>query len=468
MIRYFLFAIAISIALLTATVAQPLLFISTKNQTFQLNKRPYYFVGTNYWYGSLLGLEKDKTRGVQRLRNELDFLKANGVTNLRLMAGAEGSGMINGVERVGPALQTERGKFDASVLNGLDLVLAEMGKRGMTAVIFFSNNWEWSGGFLQYVIWREIVPPDMRTQKLTWNQLRDMGARFYVCSECREDYLKQVLFVMERTNTFSGVKYTDDPTIMAWEIANEPRPMRPGANELYAQFIRDAAAEIKSRDKNHLVTIGHEGSIGTESMELFERVHSDPNIDYLTIHIWPKNLGWMENAVGKSVRYIEDHIKVAERLKKPLVIEEFGFPRDAVTQGRGDAGKKRVQNREEKNHPVTEAVTPLLRKEGSLSSPVATQIQKDVNFIPGSPTSLRDAYYRKIFLYVGKDVAGANFWAFGGTARPIEGQVLWKRGDEWMGDPPMEEQGLNSVFDVDRSTWEVIRDAARSLLLRRR
>ena len=437
--------LAIIIASSINIAAPSSLFVSTRNQLFQLNNRPYYFVGTNYWYGSLLGLEKDKKRGVERLRKELDFLKANGLTNLRLMAGAEGSGMINGVERVGPALQMERGKFDSSVLAGLDLVLAEMGKRRMKAVVFFSNNWEWSGGFLQYVIWRGIVPPDMRERKLTWDELRDMGARFYVCWECKADYLKHVNFVLDRTNSITGLKYTDDPTIMAWEIANEPRPMRPSANELYAQFIRDVTAEIKSRDKNHLVTIGHEGSIGTESMELFERVHSDPNIDYLTIHIWPKNWGWMEEgkSVEKSVQYIENHIVVAKRLKKPLVIEEFGFPRDAVTLGRGDAA--------------------IVGKGGGENGTIQNPKSKIQNLAPGSPTSLRDAYYRTVLSYVGKDIAGANFWAFGGTARPISGQTFWKRGDEWMGDPPMEEQGLNSVFDVDRSTWAVIRTTGRRI-----
>jgi len=436
LIRKGLIILVVIIAGFTEIPAQASAFISVNNRTFQLNQRPYNFIGTNYWYGSLLGLEEDKKRGVERLRNELDFLKANGVTNLRLMAGAEGAGVINGVERVGPALQTELGKFDEHALDGLDLILAEMAKRDMKAVIFFSNNWEWSGGFLQYLIWNELVPPGMRTEKLTWDQLRDMGARFYVCYECKAGYFKQMRFVLDRTNKITGVKYTDDPTIMAWEIANEPRPMRPGANELYVQFIRDAAAEIKSRDKNHLVTIGHEGSIGTESMELFERVHADPNVDYLTIHIWPKNWGWLEEgkALKKSVQYIEDHVVVARRLNKPLVIEEFGLPRDV----------------------------PLRRGEGENGS-IQNPKSKIQNVEPGSPTSLRDAYYRKIFSYVGKDVTGANFWAFGGTARPIKGQIFWKRGDQWMGDPPMEEQGLNSVFDVDRSTWNVIRAASRGL-----
>ena len=56
--------------------------ISVKDQQFILNNQPYYFVGANYWYGGLLPLEKDKSKGIDRLRKELDFLKAHGITNL--------------------------------------------------------------------------------------------------------------------------------------------------------------------------------------------------------------------------------------------------------------------------------------------------------------------------------------------------------------------------------------------------
>ena len=407
-------------------------FVSVKDHSFRLNGKPHYFVGTNYWYGSLLGLEKDRTRGVERLQKELDFLKRNGVTNLRLMAGAEGSGMINGVMRVGPPLQPALGTFDERVLDGLDLLLAEMAKRDMKAVIFLSNNWEWSGGFQQYVDWSGLVPRELKGRRLTWDELRDMVGRFYVCRECKNAYLKQVHFVLDRRNTITGRKYIDEPAIMAWELANEPRPMWPALGERYAEWIREVAAEIKSLDRNHLLTIGHEGSIGTESMEVFERIHRDPNVDYLTIHIWAKNWQWytgnkFAEAFPKAISYIDQHVEIAQRLNKPLVIEEFGLPRDVVRSSRNRRGEAEVS----------------------------------LSLDPSSPTKLRDEYYRRIFAYVGGYVAGANFWAFGGSARPVKGQVFWKTGDEYMGDPPMEEQGLNTVFDSDRGTWLVIRAAAR-------
>ncbi len=405
-------------------------FVKVKNGQLFLGGKPYYFIGTNYWYGSLLGLEKDKKRGAERLRRELDFLKANGVVNLRVMAGAEGAGLINGVMRVGPPLQPVQGKFNTEVLDGLDLLLFEMGKREMKAVIFFSNNWEWSGGFQQYLVWNKRISKDMETRKLTWDELRDAVSKFYGCVPCKAAYKEQIGVVMNRTNKFSKKRYTDDPAIMAWELANEPRPMRPSANDDYKKWIRETAALIKSKDKNHLVVIGHEGSVGTEGMEIFEEIHADPNIDYLTIHIWAKNWNWFRgdklaedfpNALGKAVNYINEHLAIAKKLNKPLVVEEFGLPRDAQS------------------------------------------------FDIDSSVSLRDAYYEKIFSLLAENakangnLAGANFWAFGGAARPIKNQVFWKKGDDYMGDPPMEEQGLNTVFDSDKTTWAIINKYSKML-----
>lgn len=228
--------------------------MTVRGHQFYANGKPYYFVGTNYWYGGLLGLEKDKKRGVERLRKELDFLKANGVTNLRLMAGAEGSGPLNGVTRVGPPLQPERAKFDESVLEGLDLILAEMAKRKMRAVIFFSNNWEWSGGFQQYLIWNGIISKEWLTKKPTWDELRDLTAKFYSCDPCMDAYTQQVVLLLRRTNSMTKKRYIDDPTIFAWELANEPRPMRPAAIADYKVWIEDTAEMIQRLDHNHLVT----------------------------------------------------------------------------------------------------------------------------------------------------------------------------------------------------------------------
>lgn len=413
--------IAIFFLLLFQANAQS--FVERKGEQFFLNGKPYYYIGANYWFGSVLALQKDKSRGIERLRKELDFLRSKGITNLRVLAAAEGEGLVNGVERVGPPLQTAKGKFNESVLNGLDVLLAEMDKRNMKAVLFLSNNWEWSGGFLQYLRWNNLIDEATFRRKLSWDEMRDYVSKFYTCDECKKDYLKQVEFILNHTNKINGKKYINEPAVMAWELANEPRPMRPSSNDAYKKWISDVAAFIKSKDKNHLVTLGHEGYMGTESLDLFEQVHADKNVDYLTIHIWPKNWSWFQTAtmaqdlpqvISKTQDYINQHVAVAEKLHKPLVIEEFGLPRD--------------------NHSF------------------------DIN----ATTNLRDQYYQYIFSRWKQSfdnngvIAGANFWAYGGLAKPIKGQTFWKQGDDYMGDPPMEEQGLNSVFNSDASTWNVI------------
>ena len=38
-----------------------------------------------------------------------------------------------------------------------------------------------------------------------------------------------------------------------------------------------------------------------------------------------------------------------------------------------------------------------------------------------------------------------------------------KGGDDYMADPPPEEQGLNTVFDQDKSTWNVIQSFTKRL-----
>ena len=55
-------------------------------------------------------------------------------------------------------------------------------------------------------------------------------------------------------------------------------------------------------------------------------------------------------------------------------------------------------------------------------------------------------------------VAGVNLWGWGGYAEPAH--RAWEPGDDYTGDPAQEDQGLNSVFATDKSTLEIIREAA--------
>lgn len=114
-------------------------------------------------------------------------------------------------------------------------------------------------------------------------------------------------------------------------------------------------------------------------------------------------------AKKNTEEYINNHLAIARKLNKPLVFEEFGLPRNGF------------------------------------------------QFTPQSAVTFRDEYYDFAFTRVLQSVkekdglAGANFWAFSGTGKPnpSRDKNMWQGGDDYLGDPPQEAQGLNSVFATD-------------------
>lgn len=401
-------------------------FAKVENNHFVVNDQPYYFVGTNFWYGAILGSTGDGGNRA-RLITELNFLKENGIINLRVLIGSDGS---NGVpSKVEPTLQIKAGLYNDTIFDGLDFLMSELGKRNMKAVLFFTNSWEWSGGYSQYLNWagkgKNPVP-----SVDGWPVYMDYVKQYAGCAECRQMLKNHIKHVISRTNRYTKKKYTEDLAIFSWQIGNEPRAFSNENKPLFVAWLKDISSYIKSLDKNHMVSIGSEGFHGCEDdMSLFEQIHSDKNIDYLTMHIWPKNWGWMDvknmsgtlqKCIDSTAVYMNNHMAVARKLGKPIVVEEFGFPRDHHRYDLKDS------------------------------------------------TSLRDAYYSSVFDIILKalksnDVlAGCNFWAWGGMARPNPKHIYWVKGDDYLGDPAQEEQGLNAVFNTD-ATVKLVRKYAQNM-----
>ena len=118
-------------------------FINVNGKQFIRDGKPYYFLGTNFWYGMNLG-SSGQGGDRDRLLRELDHLKKIGVKNLRVMGASEGPDTEPW--RMRPALQVAPGEYNEEVLDGLDFLLAEMGKRDMVAIMCMNNFWPWSGG----------------------------------------------------------------------------------------------------------------------------------------------------------------------------------------------------------------------------------------------------------------------------------------------------------------------------------
>lgn len=400
-------------------------FITTDGTSIIKDSRPYYFIGTNLWYAPILGSTGEGGNRI-RLQKELDILKEIGVENIRILAGAD-AGSIN-ANSVRPYLQPEPGVLNDTLLIGLDYTLAELEKRGMTTVIYLTNSWDWSGGYGFYL--RECGYGDSpNASGEGYNRYVEYSADFVRDEAAKELYYKHVKNIVSRTNSITGRKYCNEPSIMAWQICNEPRPFAKDNKKEFADWISETAKLIKSIDKNHLVSTGSEGLYGCETdEELCKQIHSDKNIDYLTIHIWPLNWGWASrtepdsgiyNACKKAGLYIARHIEMSRNINKPLVIEEFGYSR------------------------------------------------KGNRYSLDADTKSRDIFYKYIFGHIETSrnesgaVAGCNFWGWGGSGRPDS--LVWSMGNDYLCDPPHEPQGWYSVFDCDSSTIKAIKESTDKL-----
>lgn len=394
-------------------------FVKVVDGHFQRNGKPYYYVGTNFWYGAILGSEG---RGGNRelLCQELDDMKAMGIDNLRILVGSDGEeGVLTKVE---PTLQKAPGVYNDTILAGLDYLLMEMGKRDMVAVLYLNNSWEWSGGYGFYLEHAgEGVAP--RPNEDGYPAFMNFMRKYATSEKAHKLFYDYVRFIISRTNRYTNVAYVDDPAIMSWQIGNEPRAFGKEELQPFTNWLKEASALIRSLDKNHLISIGTEGAWGCEGdYETYEKISSDPNIDYCNIHIWPYNWSWakpdrliedLPAACDSTKQYIDRHIEICDRLNKPLVMEEFGYPRDGF------------------------------------------------KFDKKTSTKGRDGYYKYVFSLVadnaekGGKFAGCNFWAWGGRANPQHEQ--WLPGDDYTGDPAQEAQGLNSVFSTDTTTLEIVK-----------
>ena len=408
-------------------------FVTVRDGCFTLRGRPYFFIGANLWYGCYIS-DAALSGGRQRLVRELDRLQGIGVTNIRLLAGSETSPLVGAIAR---GITRAPRDWDEELLRGLDFCLAEMAKRDMRAVLFLSNYWQWSGGFSQYVRWvtGETIPdPDQPAMaKGNWSRFIKFSARFYTTPAANQLYLDYISRLIRRRNTVNGRLYRDDPAIMTWELANEPRPGADGAVSRVPDFCRwvdETGRFIHAHDPNHLVCTGSEGIHGgLDKPDVFVKAHETPAIDYVTVHMWLKNWGWLkdpqlsaeyEMAAGKARDHVEQHTVLATNtLHKPLTLEEFGLPRDHE------------------------------------------------QYTPDSPTTARDDYFQQMFAQVadscktGRALQGANFWTWGGEGRAGTGKSY--SAATLTGDPFCEPQGLNSIFDTDESTLAIIAQANNKL-----
>eukprot|EP01024_Parvocaulis_polyphysoides_P028784 TRINITY_DN25998_c0_g2_i1.p1 TRINITY_DN25998_c0_g2~~TRINITY_DN25998_c0_g2_i1.p1 ORF type:complete len:566 (-),score=68.07 TRINITY_DN25998_c0_g2_i1:747-2444(-) len=229
-------------------------------------------------------------------------------------------------------LQYSPGTYDQNTLYGLDVVLDMAAQRNLKVILTFVNNW------------RDV---DSKSNYVEWSGTS--GDDFYYDENTKNMFKNHMQFMVNRENSVNGVKYRDDPTILAWNLINELRSDNPECGPDCGQYIQswldEMAAFLKSIDPNHMITVGEEGFYGwysgkehvnpdawngkshtwsMKSGQNFVPNHSGRGIDFAATHIWVDNWEIMYDDQSFFSSWIQEHANDARALNKPLVIEEFG------------------------------------------------------------------------------------------------------------------------------------------------
>ncbi|KAL5700128.1 mannan endo-1,4-beta-mannosidase [Ranunculus cassubicifolius] len=313
-------------------------FITTNSTNFVIKgaedeSSPLYVNGWNsYWLMEESVWENSRIR-VSKMLNKGSQM---GMTVCRTWAFSDG--------KAPNSLQTSAGVFDERVFQGLDYVIVEARKHGIRLILSLVNNLNAFGGKDQYVKW---------AQDAGYN-LTSSTDSFFSHPTIKDYYKNYIKAILTRKNSISGVKYSEEPAIFAWELMNEPRCVSSSSAPVLQSWITEMAAFIKSLDKNHLVTVGLEGFYGHSSSTEKSAVNpgkwagllgSDfiqnsaiQNIDFASAHAYPDN--WIPNAdLDEKASYlshwVDSHVMDGENiLKKPVLFTEIGSSFHNGKQGR--------------------------------------------------------------------------------------------------------------------------------------
>ena len=297
-------------------------FVTTRGGELRLDGKPFRFAGTNCYY-----LHQQSHYMIDAVLNDA---AAMGLAVVRAWAFADGTG--------DSALQPKPYSSNETAFDSLDYAVHKAGELGLRLVLPLVNNWPDYGGMQTYVKWFLDLPDDSYGEGLNHD-------RFYTEPAIKTCYKAYARTVTQRRNRYTGLRYCDDPTIMAFELANEPRCRSDKSGATLLAWAREMSTHVKALAPRQLVAVGDEGFYGQAGHAdypysdyegvLWKKLVALPAVDYGTVHVYPQN--WGETSGSKpgtdttqwGTQWIKDHLADGRALGKPVVVEEFGLQIDA-------------------------------------------------------------------------------------------------------------------------------------------
>ncbi|SPO02591.1 probable Probable mannan endo-1,4-beta-mannosidase C [Cephalotrichum gorgonifer] len=312
-------------------------FVTVKDGKFQLDGKNFYFAGSNAYYFPF-GEQADAEKGLVAAKDAgLNVFRTWGFNDKNATYDPEGLPKYGGEGAGATEVIFQLWEDGKPTLNieGFDKVVNAATKAGVKLIVAFTNNWADYGGM------------DMYTVNLG-GQYHDDFYRLPVIKAAFKNYVKAFV-----------TRYKNSPTIMAWEIANEPRCGADGVRnlprsedctvELVSGWIDEMSTFIKSIDPHHLVTWGGEGGFNIDSDDWayngadggdFDHEIALKNIDFGVFHSYPD---WWSKTVEWTNQWIRDHAESGRKAGKPVVHEEYGWLTPEARESNGKPAQNQTR-----------------------------------------------------------------------------------------------------------------------------
>jgi len=257
-------------------------FVTRSGSTLQLNGNTFKFAGGNLEDAALWRSSASVTPAIQYYPSHYQIDDA--------MATAQEMGLT--VMRVWEfatygctaCMEPSEGVFNENALRQMDYIVYSASAHGIRLVLPFSNQCCGLGNDILSG-WAGVPT-----------------SQFYSSATTLSYYETTLSTILNRTNTYSGVAYRNDPAVMAWETGNE-------MDAAPAAWTQTVASYIKDVDGNHLVMDGNTASVQS----------GEPGVDVYTRHYYGSNSGLWWNSSSANA---------AGALGRAFVVGEYGWNQD--------------------------------------------------------------------------------------------------------------------------------------------
>lgn len=261
-------------------------FVTRSGSSLLLNGQSFRFSGANiYWLGltdhpttsNPIQVPSGNTKAGQ-VSTDVNYPTQFQIYDALQTAHTMGATIVRSfaVESVGCSLCIEPslGLFNNRAFKTIDYAIQQAQMDGIKLILPLVDNWwYYTGGKHTFTDWERDANEE----------------HFYSNTKVIADFEVYISHILNHVNTYTGVVYKNDPTIMAWETGNE----------LSAPYnwINSITASIKNIDAHHLVMDGN-----YEQADQLTNFLPDLNIkavDLYTGHYYPPTISALQTQVNQ-------------------------------------------------------------------------------------------------------------------------------------------------------------------------